>query len=205
MTTPPPYDPQQQPQYPSPGQYPAPAAQPGQYPPAQPGYPAPGQYAPGYQPYPPAPYAPAKGPVSGAVPGIGWAIVGASVLVIIAAFLVWVKVGPFEVKGIGGSNLPGGDDDAKDGTVTLTLAVAALILGILRGTKKAALGAAIVALVMGAIVMLVALADIGDTSDLKDRAKGSGVDVSVGIGLWLTLIGGIALVVLGIVGIVKRR
>lgn len=201
MSTPP-YDPNQQqnpwqgqpqgqPQYPPPGQYPPP---PGQYPPP-PGY---AQYG-----------APVRPPASGAVSGIGWAIVGASVLVIIAAFLVWgtVKGGglEFKIHGLGSNkDVPGGDQ-VKDGAVTLTLAVVALILGIIRGVNKAALGAAIVALVMGAIVSIVALADIGDISDLKDQLDSGGVEVSIGVGLWLTLIGGIVLVVLGIVGIVKRR
>jgi len=138
---------------------------------------------------------------------LGWLAVASAALVAVAAFLVWAKVSglgeSIEIKGIG-DDAEGADTGANDGVLTLILAIAAAVLGIVRGLGRWALGAAITILVCGAITVMIALADIGDVSDLKDIAP-EGVTVDVGIGLTLTLVGGLVMTVVGIVGIVKRR
>jgi hypothetical protein len=58
--------------------------------------------------------------------------------------------------------------------------------------------AAIVGLVVGLLITLIGFIDV---ADINDR----GLGVEVGYGLWMALAGGIAMVVVSIAGIVKRR
>lgn len=143
-------------------------------------------------PTPPPPAVANAAPVSSAVRNLGWVMLGLAVLVAIAAFLPWATFFGVTVSGIGGEDVGG----AKDGVLTLILAIAAGVLGLLRGLGKAVLGAAIVAVVVGALVALIGAIDIADINDLG---------ASVGAGLWLTLLGGLGLLGVGIAGIVRRR
>lgn len=152
---------------------------------------------------------------SGAVAGIGWASVVAALLVIVSAFLTWAsfKGGGFDFTANGMGQLSSSAEsrtvpdrfEFHGGQAAVALGVAAMILGILRGLRKAALGAAIVALVMGAICGIIALGNLGDVSNTNSELSGTGVTVGAGAGLYLLLLGAGALFVLGIVGIVKRR
>lgn len=126
---------------------------------------------------------------------IGWIIAGLGALVVVAAFLPWLKLGGRSVSGIGGEDVGG----AKDGVVTLFLALIAIGFGLPRaligGRSGMHLTAGIIAVVCGTLIALTALVDIGDVNDL-------GLDV--GVGLWLTFVGGFGLLGVGIWGIVKR-
>ena len=57
------------------------------------------------------------------------------------------------------------------------------------------------------MVVLIAIVDIADISNTGDELPGGGVnlDTTVGVGLWLTLLGGIAMSLASIIGIIKRR
>jgi len=168
------------------------------------GAPAPGPYPgpphPGYYPYPVgypgagyAPYSMPKPPQSRLARQIGLVIVGLSVLIIVAAFLPWAWVGPRTVYGV--------SSELGDGIAMIVFALPCLVLGILRALIKrgsgTSLSAAIVALVLGA---LIGLTGVGDLLD-----PGLGANYTPGPGVWLTLVAGVALAVVGIVGIVKRR
>ena len=170
-----------------------------QPPPPQPAG-TPGDFPPGP---PPGWTQPAAGPLSQAARSWGWSAVAAAIVVAIAAFLVWARFPELgiDIKGIGGND-EGISEGTKDGALTLSLAIAAGILGAIRGFGRWALAAAIVILVCGAFTTIIALADIGDINDTKEAF---GVAVDVGIGLWLTLVGGLALTAVGIIGIIKRR
>jgi hypothetical protein len=209
---------QQPPPYPGPPAQPSPyGGQYGQPPAGQPTYP--GQYPQyagqqQYQGYPQQPggYAPAqKQPPDSTARTIGWIIAASAVIVGIAAFLTWgtVEVAgqSFDINGVGGSDVPN-DDEAKDGIITLIFAIPVLGFGIVRAFGSLSLTAGILATVMGGLISLIAIADIVDIQDQKDAIgalSGGNVEVSIGIGLWLTLIGGVIMTAVGIVGIVKRR
>jgi hypothetical protein len=215
---PPPYPgPPAQPS-PYPGQYgQPPAGQPG-YPPQQypaqqyPQYPQPYQGYPQqpYQGYPQTGYAPApKQPPDSTARMIGWILAGTALVVGIAAFLTWGTIEfqgrSFDINGVTGSDVPG-DDEAKDGIITLIFAIPVLGFGIVRAFGSLSLTAGIIGTVMGTLIALIGVADIVDIQDKKEEFEAiGGVEVSIGIGLWLTLIGGVAMALVGIVGIVKRR
>jgi hypothetical protein len=144
--------------------------------------------------------------LSSAAKKIGWVALGCGALVAIAAFVPWVKVdggplGSITVRGIG-------DDEfgAKDGVITLVLAVPAAAFGLVRALGKKPgglqLAGAIVILCAGALIVLIALVDIADVEDTISNAP-MGFDAQVGEGLYLTLVGGIALAA-GVAGIIKR-
>jgi hypothetical protein len=219
---PPPYPgpPAQPPPYPGqygqppPGQQPYPTQYP-QQPYQQPQQPYQGQpYPQQYGGYPQQPgYAPAtKEPIDSTARMIGWVIAATGVLVAIAAFLTWGTVEAFgqsfDVNGVTGSDIPN-DDDAKDGILTLILAIPVIGFAVVRGIGQLSLTAAIIGTVAGALVTLIAIVDIDDIASLEDQfgpgAAAAGVEASVGIGLWLTLAGGIAMALVSIFGIVKRR
>jgi len=201
-----PYPPQY-PQQPYPGQ-----SYPGQPYPQQPypGQPYPQQPYPGYPPPPGYPQSAAKEPIDSTARTIGWIIAATGLLVAIAAFLTWGTIEGFgqsyAINGVTGSDFPG-DDKTRDGVLTLTLAIPAIGFAIVRALGKLSLTAAIIGTVAGVLVVLIAIIDIADISSNADDLPGSGVniDTTVGVGLWLTLVGGIALAVASLIGIVKRR
>ena len=222
---------QQQPPYPGPygqqppGQQPPYPGQPAQQPPAYPdqygqqgqqqGYPAQygqyGQYPPqqaysSYGQYPAYPTAGSQ-PTDSTTRMIGWLIAAAAAIVGVAAFLTWGSVEAagqsFDINGVTGSDIPG-DDEARDGIFTLVLAGPVLIFAILRAFGPMSLTAAILGTVMGALITLIAIIDIADIQDKKETF-GPVAEVSVGIGLWLTLAGGILMIGISAWGIVKRR
>jgi len=208
---PPPYPGQygQQPPY---GQQPYPPPYPQQPYQQQPPYaqqPYPGQPYPGYPPqpgYPPA----AKEPIDSAARTIGGVIVATGLLVAIAAFLTWGTIEglgqSYDINGVTGSDFPG-DDDVRDGVLTLILAIPVIGFGIVRSLGKLSLTAAIIGTVAGVLVVLIAIVDISDISSTGDELPNGGIniDTTVGVGLWLTLLGGIAMSLASVIGIVKRR
>ena len=105
--------------------------------------------------------------------------IAGGVLAIVGAFLVWatVSAGPFSVD-------VNGTDEGKDGTITLILAIVA-VAAIWFIEKKP--WVAWVALAAAVLVLLVGLYDTIDISSTSEE----GAEVKVGIGLWMTDLGGI--------------
>jgi len=101
-------------------------------------------------------------------------------LAVIGAFLVWAKltdgVTSIEIKGT---------DSGKDGTYSLIIALvtgaAIWFIGMKPWVIWVALAGAVLVLLIG----------IYDTIDISGTEVPAGVDISVGIGLWLTDLGGI--------------
>ncbi|WHU46917.1 hypothetical protein QNM97_23650 [Gordonia sp. L191] len=146
----------------------------------------------------PMPMAPAAGAigVSPAVRIIAALIATTGALTVLAAFLPWVS-GFVTVTGVGNSEV-----GATDGVITVVLGGIALVAGTvstLLGRRSALhLIAGIGALLLGAVTVLIAAADISGVGDL------SALGITVGIGLWLTLLAGIVMSLAGVAAIVKR-
>ncbi|CAM3188338.1 hypothetical protein [Tsukamurella hominis] len=196
-------------------QYGPPYAQPGQPQFGQQQFGGPGQYAGQRGPYgqpgqfgapgPTGPGGPAPSTASGGIATIlQFLIAGAGALVILAAFLPWATASAT----IGGSSISSSASgiDGSDGWITL---VAALIAG------GVAIAAAVVTttgvplrLISGIVATVAGLGITGLAGyDLANVVKltstySSMVDVSAGIGLYLTLLAGIAMLGLGIAALV---
>jgi len=101
-------------------------------------------------------------------------------LAIIGAFLVWATVsgGGVEI------DIKGTDED-KDGTITLILAIIAAAAIWFIAAKPWVIWVALAASVLFLLVGLY------DTIDIMGTDVPEGVSISVGIGLWLTVLGGI--------------
>jgi hypothetical protein len=110
-------------------------------------------------------------------------VYGGAVLALIGSFLTWATV-----EAGGASATVSGMDG--DGPITLVLAIATAVFWFLRKRTEAR-WPTFLAAAGGVLTALVAIIDIADVNrvagDLGDFA-----DASVGIGLWLVLIGGVA-------------
>jgi|GEM_PF-3988929 len=163
---PPPQAPQQgyAQQYGQPGTGGQPGGQPG-YPPQ--GY---GQPGPGGQPgYGAAGFA--QPGANGKGDPIAWLTVVSSVLLIIGTFLPWIDLGPITLNGL----------DAEDGVIVIVLATILLVAGVVRARLRFR-WVSIVALLFALFTLLAVVIDVGSVSD---------VGATVGIGLWVCLVGAI--------------
>jgi hypothetical protein len=111
-------------------------------------------------------------------------------LAIIGAFLVWAKL----TDGVTDITIKG-TDSGKDGTYSLILALLTAGAIWFIGMKPWAIWLALA----GAVLVL--LIGIYDTIDISGTEVPEGVDISVGIGLWLTDLGG--LIAVAAVGMLK--
>lgn len=130
-----------------------------------------------------------------------WATAGAAFVVFISAFLPWVSVAGSSFSGTSGG---------RDGVFTLILGLiagAVAVSAIFLAAKQQLLprAAGIAAIVAGVLITLIAIIDILDVSDVQDRNFGLLIEVSVGFGLWLTLIAGLALLGLGIATLIVGK
>lgn len=124
----------------------------------------------------------------------------ASVVVVIAAFLTWATI-----ELLGESVSISGTDDGSDGVLTLILGAGALIVaGVARVKGRTGRAMPVIVAVLGALTLLIGLIDIADVTSVADNPVFAGADVSVGIGLWLTALGGLVTTAGGLVAAVKR-
>lgn len=215
----------------APGPYGAPGPQQGPPPPGygppqgQPG--APGPYGGPGQPGRPAyagpggqAYSPLQStPVSSAAKLIGWVIVGLCVLAIIGCFGTWVSAtisstlgqhADMSMNGYGqvssSMGRGGSADETKDGVLVTILAIIVAIPAVVRGIGKMPTLGAIFAVVGGLLITIIGFVDIGDVGD-TEAPMGTSVDISAstGWGLWLVTIVGIAMLLVGVAGLIKRR
>lgn len=132
--------------------------------------------------------APAPRPVSVARSNPLAAIVLAAgaLAVVVGSFLPWAVI----ESSFGDISIGGGDMDG-DASLTVAGVVAIAVLGGLavfgRWARGAVTGLAISALVVTGVVALIALVDIADVATSADDMPG--LDVSVGVGLWVVLAG----------------
>jgi hypothetical protein len=78
-----------------------------------------------------------------------------------------------------------------DGVITLIVGIAAAAMALLMSGRGRTIGVAIAA----GIIVLVAIIDIADVNRAIGDIGVPGIDASVGIGLWLVLIGGVVALV----------
>jgi len=126
---------------------------------------------------------------------------GAAVLVVVGAFLPWVKataplVGQITQSGVG---------DGGDGLYTLILGMAVIAslgwnyLGQPVGSRP---GRSLFVLLglAGLAIAAVAIMDMGEVGDRRDAIGSDLVIVSTGEGLYMTLIGGVGVLAAGVLG-----
>lgn len=184
----PPYGPPQYAQSQYGPQQPAPYGQP-VYPPADQPQPQPYAQQPMSYGYPAAP------PPRLSEPLVGWLLLGAGVLLVIGAAMPWATVLTISVAGTVGG-----------GKVTMFFGIVLAAFGLLIGLKQGRLWVSITACVLAALVVLIALGNMGNISSVARKSDELflGNSVSIGSGLWLTLVMGLAALALSIVGIARR-
>jgi hypothetical protein len=185
--------------------------------PPQQGYPPQYQQQPGYPPqqpgYAPPGYQPGGSGRKGSPLGIGVAIAG--VLMAIGTFLPWVSVklslGTSSIYGtpLTSSNLSRSVAGIKagEGKIVMVCALAAIGLGIAAMVANAKLGFA--AAGPGLIAILVILKVFADKANYDNKfpslGSGSSVSVSLGAGLYISLIMAVAAIALGVIAGVTGR
>lgn len=158
------------------------------------------------EPYPPAafggPYPP---PYAHAVPrqaarrvapGFGWLLFAVGILTAVASLLPWAVFFGISIDGTKG-----------DGTLTVLCAVIISAVGLIIGLGQGLLWAPITALAVAGLVTITALADIENVTRLVDSSPDAfdpGA-VTVGPGLWLTLIAGLLGIGVSAVALLRRR
>jgi hypothetical protein len=205
-----------QPQYPQAGYGQPPQNQPGygqppQY--QQPGQGQPQQPFPGYAGYQPMNYAAATPAVRGFNPIYAGEALG-GLLLIICAFLTWLTLnvagGTTTVTGLGGVNgdLKDllGNGEVGDGVFPLILGAITLLFslfGLFRNHKAGAIGG-IVAGILATLIMFYKLFSINDSIS-KLNALGPDYSASIGIGLYLGIVGALLALIGSIVALVVKR
>lgn len=154
----------------------------------------------------PLPAAPTAGQRPKVVVGSVLLIAG-GVLLIVGSFLNWAKV---SLGGIGfdmSFNGFGSGDETKDGPVFVFFALVLAGFGITMLAARKVLAVSILAVVFASLAVLVAIADLKDVSDLAAELGvfGSTVDVQIGPGLWVVLIGAVMSLAGGIATLAVRR
>ena len=99
-----------------------------------------------------------------------------SVIALLGSFLTWVSIDGF------GS--AGGMDEGGDGVITLIVAIGTAAAAIFLKDKARKLSI----IVGGAIIFAVGVINVFDINDTSSQL---GVDISIGIGLWMVLAGGV--------------
>ena len=148
--------------------------------------------------YPPQSSAVADAPTGTAMsPQARWLWLGGAVAVVVGAMLPWASVAtPF------GTISKNGTDG--DGIITMIFGLAAGVLLLLRWNRAPARGLTIAALVVSVLIGVVAVVDM---IDVKSRFTSGSVSLSasIGVGLWLTLLGAVAALAGTIISLASRR
>ncbi|HEV7192800.1 MAG TPA: hypothetical protein VGN35_06275 [Jatrophihabitantaceae bacterium] len=156
-----------------------------------------------YPPQPLAqPYVPAVRPAVAAPrgrrtePGYGWLLFGVGVLTAVASLLPWAVFFGVSINGTNG-----------DGTLTVLCAVIISAVGLIIGLGQGLLWAPLTAMACAGLVTMTALVDIGSVDRFVPQAADtfSTDAVTVGPGLWLTLIGGVLGIGVAAFATLRRR
>lgn len=116
-------------------------------------------------------------------------VLGGAALLLIGSFLPWAKVSVALFDATVSQTIGGMDDD---GPITLVAAVALGVLGWFLLTKGWHKGRLIGSVCVAALVTLVAVIDLVDVNRVAGSEAGLGIDVSIGIGLWVVTVAAIA-------------
>gem|GEM_PF-4921730 len=134
------------------------------------------------------------------------AVVAGGLVTVIAAFLTWTTVGVLDITEF---TVRGTDAD-QDGNATFALGALAALAGLYALRRRASARVWLVSGTAGAMVVLLAIVEIirDGRADLGGGSSGAGlaldVSVTVGPGLWLTLAGGLAVLLATVIGGIAR-
>jgi hypothetical protein len=183
-----------------------PPYQQGGYPPPQPGPYGGGQPGP-YQGGSPGPYqggSPGPYPPQPSAPALPkWATglaAGAGAIAFISGFLTWGKAEAKSGLGAAFSKSAKGTETDFNGKFTLILGLIALGVAVFMLVKPSA--QAFLAtrswVPLGILMAILALLSLNKLHNTQDAIGGTSIDVSAGIGLWLTIVAGLAIVAAGV-------
>ena len=152
-------------------------------------------------PNPPAALHPEPVTSSG-IPLGAWVLLGAAIAAVIGALLPWAQINlSFGAEGLS-ANVNGTEGD---GVITLVLGILLGAVAVLAlATRGVARWAAVVGIVAAVIMTAIAVIDIVDVNRTAGDISPL-VDVSVGAGLWVTLIAGLAGIVGGVLMLAQQR
>jgi hypothetical protein len=118
----------------------------------------------------------------------GWILLVCAIAVVIGSFLPWATA-------LGGLISKAGT--AGDGVITLIIGFILVVLSILVIRRQGRRWVLISAFLLGLVVVIVAIADIGDV--------GNRAELSIGAGLIIVLLGGIAVSVVELIALANLR
>ena len=124
-----------------------------------------------------------------------WGALGASVVMFFSAFMPWVKIDQMNVSASGTDG---------DGWFVLLAGLVAAAFVFLNVGSKPGLVRNIVFVAMGAIAALVSLVAFGNIGDVSEDFLGTTLTASPGAGLIFGFIASLALIGVGVVGLVKK-
>lgn len=129
-------------------------------------------------------------------PLLGWLLLVAAAVAAIAAVLPWATVFA--------QSFPGTDGD---GVLVIICAIVLATCAVVIGLHNGRLWASITACVLSVLITLIGLIDLADVSNVVRSVEHGFLSgsVSVGAGLWLTVVSGLAAVGLSVAAIVRRR
>lgn len=123
-------------------------------------------------------------------------------LMILGSLLNWFEIAGEQFNGFseGGENA----DGTKDGPFFAVFGGLLVVFGLVQLATRKVLALGIAGIVVSALGGLAALADLSDVNDAIDIGRLFGLDVSVGPGLYVVLVGA-ALSIAGSIAIVAKR
>jgi hypothetical protein len=139
---------------------------------------------------------------SSGIPLGAWVLLGAAIAAVIGALLPWARIDvSFGTEDVS-ANVNGTEGD---GVITLVLGILLGAVAVLAlATRGVARWAAVVGTVAAVVMTAIAIIDIVDVNRTAGDISPL-VDVSVGAGLWVTLIAGLAGIIGGVLLLAKQR
>jgi len=140
-----------------------------------------------------------KGPRPAVTVGAALLVAGGA-LMIVGSLLSWFTLDGDSINGFSKDS-----DGTNDGPVFAVLGGLAIIFGFVQLASKKVLALGIIAIVTSAIGLLAGFADLGDVNDVVDIGEAFGVDVNVGPGLYVVILGSVVAIAGAIATVAKRR
>jgi hypothetical protein len=137
------------------------------------------------------------------VKGLAWVAVAAGGLGLIGAVGVWGTVHGADAVLLGrGTSIHGTE---SGGRLTLILSIAVLVLALVL-MARTLLGVAISVLVCGTLIALIGIANVVDIKAIAPPALDRyGLSLTIGAGLWLTVVAGLASAFAGLMAIIRGQ
>jgi len=145
---------------------------------------------------------PATGPWTGKQKLAGGLLIGGALLAILGCFLPWVSVSAAGFDESFNAFVEG----ASDGYIVVVFAVVAIIFGALSyQPNPPRRGVITLGIIVGAVILLLGLANLGNIEDEAPGIEIFGGDISPGIGLILVTVSGLIILAGAIIAIIAQR